>query len=286
MDAAWAAGITAFDTADAYGGGRSERAIGRWLARKGPSVRDRLVLSTKTFNPMGTGEDFGLAPARVRRQLESSLLRLGVDYVDLYLIHEWDDGVPIAETLGVLDELVHAGLVRAVGASNVDGRQLASALRASEDAGLARFEWVQNEYSLLAREPEPEVLPLCLEHGLGFTPYSPLGGGWLTGKYRRTEPPAAGSRMILRPGPYLHLETDETYDALERFGVRASGRGVEPATLAFAWVLSHPQVTAAMAGPRSPRQLEPALAALELELSASERADLAELFGSVPTAAS
>ena len=131
LDAAWEAGITTFDTADAYGGGRSESWIGDWLATKGQEVRGRIVLSTKTFNPMDEGEDHGLAPARVRRQLESSLRRLGVERVDMYLTHAWDSDVPVAETLGVFGELVAAGKVGAVGASNVDGAQLREALDAS-----------------------------------------------------------------------------------------------------------------------------------------------------------
>src|SRR6266540_7525309 len=128
MDAAWEAGITTFDTADAYGGGRSESWIGDWLRTKGAEVRDRIVLSTKTFNPMDEGEDRGLAPARVRRQLESSLRRLGVERVDMYLTHAPDPDVPVAETLGMLDELVRAGKIGAVGASNTGGAQLREAL--------------------------------------------------------------------------------------------------------------------------------------------------------------
>ena len=209
MDAAWEAGLTTFDTADAYGGGRSESYIGAWLRTKGPDVRENIVLSTKTFNPMDTGEDHGLAPERVKRQLETSLSRLGIERVAMYLAHDWDPDVPIAETLGALDELVRAGKVGAVGASNVDGAQLRAALEASDRDGTVRFEWVQNSYSLLDREAEREVLPVCAEHGLGFTPFSPLAGGWLTGKYRRGEPAPDGSRMTMRPEPYRHLVDDE-----------------------------------------------------------------------------
>jgi aryl-alcohol dehydrogenase-like predicted oxidoreductase len=202
MDAAWDAGITTFDTADAYGGGRSETWIGEWLRTKDASVRDAVVLSTKTFNPMDEGADHGLAPARVRRQLESSLRRLGVEHVRLYLTHDWDPDVPIAETAGVLDELRSDGKIGAYGLSNVDGPQLEEALAAGA------FGWVQNSYSLLDREAEREVLPLCAEHGLGFTPFGPLAGGWLTGKYRRGAEPPPGSRMTLRPEPYEHLRDD------------------------------------------------------------------------------
>jgi aryl-alcohol dehydrogenase-like predicted oxidoreductase len=208
MDAAWDAGIRTFDTADAYGGGRSETFIGDWLRTKGPAVRDELVLATKTFAPMDTGEDHGLAPARVRRQLESSLRRLGVERIDLYLTHAWDTDVPIAETAGVLDELVAAGTIGNYGLSNVGGPELREAL------GAGAFGWVQNSYSLLDREAEQEILPLCAERGLGFTPFSPLAGGWLTGKYRRGEPPPPGSRMTKRPEPYEQFNDPVIFDQL------------------------------------------------------------------------
>jgi aryl-alcohol dehydrogenase-like predicted oxidoreductase len=270
MDAAWEAGITTFDTADAYGGGRSEAWIGEWLAAKAPDVRERIVLSTKVFHPVeGDAGDRGLAPERVRRQLGGSLRRLGVERVDMYLTHEPDPDTPIAETLGVLDELVAEGLVGAYGVSNVDGAQLEEAL-----AG-GRPGWVQNSYSLLDREPEREVLPLCERNGLGFTPFGPLAGGWLTGKYRRGEPLPAGSRMTLRPEPYRHLDDDRVYDALEALARDAADRGATLPQLAFAWLLSDPRVTAVVVGPRRPGQLEPALAALDLRLSEAEREQLA-----------
>jgi aryl-alcohol dehydrogenase-like predicted oxidoreductase len=269
MDAAWAAGIDTFDTADAYGGGRSEQWIGDWIRERGV----RPILSTKVFNPMDEGADAGLAPARVRRQLESSLARLGVDHVDMYLTHEPDPDVPVAETLATLDELLHEGKVRAVGASNVDARGLVEAL-----AARPLYQWVQNSYSLLDREPERELLPLVRERGLGFTPFSPLAGGWLTGKYRRGAAAPAGSRMAQRPEPYLHLRDDRTFDALEELERRARDRSVDSATLAFAWLLAQPDVTAIIVGPRRPEHLEPALRALELELSQGEADELAALF--------
>jgi len=276
MDAAWEAGITTFDTADAYGGGRSETWIGDWLRTKGPDVRGRIVLSTKTFNPMDEGEDHGLAPARIRRQLESSLQRLGVERVDMYLAHAWDPDVPVAETLGVFGELVAAGKVRAVGASNVDGGQLREALAAKTPA---RYGWVQNSYSLLDREPEREVLPLCAEHGLGFTPFSPLGGGWLTGKYRRGETAPPGSRMTMRPEPYLHrLDDDSVWRGLDGLAAAAEERGTTPAALALAWLFADPRVTAVIVGPRRAEHLEPPLAALAAPLSERERAELSGLF--------
>jgi aryl-alcohol dehydrogenase-like predicted oxidoreductase len=249
MDAAWDAGITTFDTADAYGGGRSEAWIGDWLRTKDAAVREELVVATKTFNPMEEGSDGGLAPARVKRQVEDSLRRLGGERIPLYLTHAWDEDVPIAETAGALDDLVAAGKIGAYGLSNVDGEQLRQALAAG------RFAWVQDAYSLLEREVEAEVLPLCAEHGLGFTPFSPLAGGWLTGKYRRGEPPPPGSRMTTRPEAYAHLDTDEVFDLLERLRAEAAERGTTMAALAVDWLLANPVVTGVIVGPRSPEQL-------------------------------
>jgi aryl-alcohol dehydrogenase-like predicted oxidoreductase len=275
MDAAHGLGVTLFDTADAYGGGRSERALGRWMAERG----ERPVVATKVFNSVdGDPGDRGLARERILRQIEGSLERLGLESVDLYLIHDWDPDTPIEETLAAFDELVRAGKVGAVGASNVDAAQLRRALAASKERGLLRFEWVQNSYSLLERGDELEVLPLCAEHGLGYTPFSPLAGGWLTGKYRRGEPYPPGSRMTLRPDPYAAFEDKRTFDRLEALEAAARERETDMPTLALAWVLSHPLVTAAVVGPRRPEHLEPARAALELELSEAEREDLGSLF--------
>jgi aryl-alcohol dehydrogenase-like predicted oxidoreductase len=190
MDRAWELGITAFDTADAYGGGRSETWIGEWLRARGPSVASRIVLTTKTFNPMTEGADRGLSRSRVHRQIETSLARLGVERVALYMTHAFDTAVPQEETLLAFDELVRAGKVGAVGASNFTGEQLAEALELSELEGLTRYEWVQNTLNLLEQEDRETVLPVCREHMIGYTPFGPLAGGWLTGKYRRdAEPP-------------------------------------------------------------------------------------------------
>jgi aryl-alcohol dehydrogenase (NADP+) len=213
------------------------------------------VISTKTFNPMAAGADRGLAPARIRRQLESSLQRLGVERVDMYLTHDWDPDVPIVETAEVLDELVGAGKIGAYGISNVDGDQLGDAL------AVGAFGWVQNSYSLLDRAAEHDVLPICADRGLGFTPYSPLAGGWLTGKYRRGEEPQAGSRMATRPEPYLgFVDDDRVWALLDR--LRELG---DPATLAFAWLFAQPHVTAVIVGPRHPEHLSPAVTALQRE---------------------
>jgi aryl-alcohol dehydrogenase-like predicted oxidoreductase len=275
MDAATEAGITFFDTAASYGGGRSEAWVGRWRAERGADV----LLSTKVYwSVTGDPDDQGLSHDRILREVEGSLERLRAERIDMYLTHEPDPETPIEETLRALDELVRSGKVQAIGASNLDGEQLEEALETSERLGLARFEWVQDEYSLLQRGPEDDVLPICAREGLGFTPFSPLAGGWLTGKYRRGEPYPADSRMTLRPEPYSELETDRTFDALEDFEAAAANRGVEPAALAIAWVLSHPQVTSVVVGPRRPDHLQPALAAVQLQLSLQERDELAKLF--------
>jgi aryl-alcohol dehydrogenase-like predicted oxidoreductase len=272
LDAAWEAGITTYDTADAYGGGRSESYLGGWLRSRGPDVRDRIVLTTKTFNPMSEGADSGLAPERIERQIESSLERLGVDAVDLYLAHDMDFATPVAETIAAFEALVAAGKIRAYGGSNADADWLEEALRHGSPA------WVQNSYSLLERGDETSVLPVVAREGLGYTPFSPLAGGWLTGKYRRGEEPPAGSRMTLRPEPYAHLLDDGVFDGLEAFEAAAAERGTSPAALAIAWVLAQPQVTAVVIGPRRPEQLLPALEALELRLSPPEREQLAMMF--------
>ena len=267
MDAAWKAGITWFDTADAYGGGRSETYVGEWVRSRRP---DGLRITTKTFNPMDEGEDRGLAPARVRRQIDTSLARLGVDRVDLYLAHAWDPDVPLAEVAGVFEELVAAGKIGAYGLSNVDGPQLQQALAAGS------FAAVQDSYSLLDREVEDEVLPICAEHGLWFQVHSPLMGGWLTGKYRRDAPAPEGSRMTLRPGPYEFLRTDAVFDSLE-----ALERRGDPTRLALAWLLGDERLSVVI-GPRRPAQLEPALAAVAAPPTPEDRAALADEFRHVP----
>jgi len=275
MDTAWAAGVNVFDTAASYGGGRSESWVGDWRGERGAPV----VLSTKVFwSVSGDPSDRGLSRDRILRELDGSLARLRAEKVDMYLTHEPDEETPIEESLGALDEVARAGKVGAIGASNLEGPGLEKALATSERLGLARFGWVQNEYSLLRRSMEEDVLPICAREGLGFTPFSPLAGGWLTGKYRRGEAYPSGSRMTLRPDPYDDLVSDDTFDSLEEFAAEASARGVEPATLAIAWVLGHPQVTAVVVGPRRPEQLESALAATELDLTPQERAELAGLF--------
>jgi aryl-alcohol dehydrogenase-like predicted oxidoreductase len=268
MDAAWELGITAFDTADAYGGGRSETWIGRWMAARGR----RPSLTTKVFHSVvGDPADRGLACERILRQIGGSFERLGVDRVDAYLVHEPDPDTPIAETMEAFGELLRADRIGSIGASNIDRAWLEEAL------SVAPVSVVQNSYSLLDRESE-DVLSLCAERGLAFTAFGPLAGGWLTGKYRRGEPPLAGSRMTLRPDPYVHLDHNAVYDGLDRFEEAARDRDVDMPTLALAWLFSDPRVMAVVVGPRRPEQLTPAVAALALQLSEAERDELASLF--------
>jgi aryl-alcohol dehydrogenase-like predicted oxidoreductase len=268
MDRAWELGLTAFDTADAYGGGASETWIGEWVAATGR----RPVIVTKTFNPMRAGADRGLAAERIERQLASSLERLGVDAVDVYLAHAFDPETPVAETIGAFEAQRDRGAIKAYGVSNFDAAQLREAATAGRPAVL------QNSYSLLERHDEDEVLPLCREHGIGYMAFSPLAGGWLADRYRRGEKPPPGSRMATRPEGYEHLDDERTFAALAALAAAASDRGVSTAGLAVAWVLAQPDVTAAILGPRRPAHLDVVEEALRVELSAEEAAELAALF--------
>jgi aryl-alcohol dehydrogenase-like predicted oxidoreductase len=278
MDAACDLGITTFDTADAYGGGHSESWIGEWLATKDGAVRDATMIETKTFNPMDIGQDQGLSRTRILRQIETSLRRLGVERVALYLAHAFDMEIAQEETMHAFDELVRAGKVGAVGASNFTADQLAEAVEISELEGLARYEFVQNSHSLLDLDDTETVLPVCREHGLGYEAFGPLAGGWLTGKYRRGTPYPEGSRMTQRPEGYAKYTTDAVFDALEAFEREAFSRGVSMAGLALGWLASAPEVTAVVVGPGSVEHLEPVREALELELTAADRAHLRGLF--------
>ena len=278
MDAAWDLGITTFDTADAYGGGRSEAWIGEWLATKGSAVKDAVTIETKTFNPMDAGEDRGLSRHRIPRQLETSLERLGVERVALYMAHAPDDETPVEETMSAFDALVRAGKVGAVGASNFTAEQLAESVEISELAGLTRYEWVQNSFSLLDQSDADTVFPVCRERGLGFEAHSGIAGGWLAGRYRRGASYPEGSRMTQRPEGYRQFESETTFDALEAFEAEARERGVSMAGLAIAWLLGVPELTAVVFGPTRAEQLEPVGEALSLDLSTDEHTHLRGLF--------
>jgi len=262
MDAAWQAGITHFDTADAYGGGRSEAAIGRWIATRGA----RPQLTTKTYNPMASGADHGLAPARVARQLRSSMDRLGVDRVELYLAHDFDPDVPLTETFGAFEQARAEGAVGAYGVSNFGAAQLTAALAAGAPQA------IQNSHSLLDRRDGAGLLDLCAKRSIAYLAFGPLAGGWLTGKYRRGAPFPAGSRMTQRPEPYRGLVTGATYDALDRLRSLAGSRGISMAGLALAWLLADERVTQVVVGPGRPEHLAPVAEALRQPLTGPERA--------------
>jgi aryl-alcohol dehydrogenase-like predicted oxidoreductase len=265
MDAAFELGIDHFDTADAYGGGRSERAIGEWMRRRGV----RPTITSKTFNPMDAGEDHGLAPERIVRQLESSLERLGVESIDVYLAHEFDPDVPVAETVGAFEDLQSAGKIRTYGVSNFDAGQLEAALAAGQPQA------IQNEHSLLSRGDEAGVLPICERERVGYLVFSPLAGGWLTGKYRRGEAFPAGSRMTQRPDPYRAFLNDETFDRLDRLTEFARADDRTLPGLALAWLLADERVTQVVVGPGRPEHLAPVREALERPLSPAQREDVA-----------
>jgi aryl-alcohol dehydrogenase-like predicted oxidoreductase len=261
IDAALDAGITFFDTADVYGGdGASERLIGEALAGR----RDRVVLATKFGMAMSgdSGQPRG-SRAYARRALDASLERLRTDHVDLLYSHEPDGVTPLAETLGALAELADEGRIRAFGVSNLDAAQL----REAAAVGDPRLAALQNEYSLLERDAERELLPLCRRHGIGFVPYFPLARGMLTGKFRRGEPPPAGSRMADRPD----LLTAAVFDRLEALEAFASERGHTLLELAFAGLAAQPGVASVIAGAMSPEQVAANAAAGAWELSAEDR---------------
>jgi aryl-alcohol dehydrogenase-like predicted oxidoreductase len=266
MDAAWDLGLTHFDTADAYGGGRSETAIGRWIASRG----NRPGITTKTYNPMAADADHGLRPERIERQLHESLERLGVDHVELYLAHDFDPDVPLAETFGAFESHQAAGRIGAYGVSNFDQPQLEQAIQAGEPKA------VQNARSLLERADDA-LLPWCAEHGTAYLAFGPLSGGWLTGKYRRGAPFPEGSRMTQRPQPYESLVNDGTFDVLERLEGYARDRGHSPAGLALAWLLADERVTQVVIGPTKPEHLDPVSEALTYPLSDREREEVEAL---------
>ena len=267
VDAALDAGVTFFDTAEIYGnGGDSERFLGEVLDGR----RDMVVLATK----VGWGRETGDGSAEnVRRAIDGSLERLRTDYVDLYYLHKPDPSTPIAETLGALDELVRAGKVRAIGCSNFSAEQLAEADRVAREQGTARFTVLQNEYSLLERADDDDVLPLCLELGVSYIPYFPLASGLLTGKYRRGEPAPAGTRLEGREIADKRLARVEACTAF------AEERGHSIHELAICALASTPGVGSIIAGATKPEQVRANAAAVAAawQLSGRELAALAEI---------
>jgi aryl-alcohol dehydrogenase-like predicted oxidoreductase len=267
IDAALDAGITLFDTADIYGQGMSEDYIGRALEGR----RDRVALATKFGMPMEERpEESPGSRDYIRWAVEGSLRRLRTDVIDVYQQHRPDTTTPIEETLGALNELVEEGKVRFVGASNFSAEQIEAAEAAAQEAGTARFVSVQNEYSLIEREAEDEVLPTCEKLGVGFLPYFPLASGLLTGKYRRgeqaTEGRLAGQEIA-----------DARWDRAEALQEFAAARGVALLDLAFAGLLAQPAVTSVIAGATKPDQVRANVAAGGLELSPEDVEELRKL---------
>jgi aryl-alcohol dehydrogenase-like predicted oxidoreductase len=277
LDRALDAGINFFDTADVYPvppsietAGRTEEIVGRWLRGKRSSV----VLATKCRARVGPGpNDQGLSRAHVLDAVEASLRRLQTDHIDLYQVHSPDPETPLDETLRALDDLVRWGKVRYLGCSNFEAWRLCRALGVSERLRLARFDCVQPRYSLLYREIERDLLPVCAEEGIGVIAYNPLAGGFLTGKYRRGDPPPEGTRFAfggaageLYRGRYWH---DKLFDAVDRVKEVAEGCGATPAQVSVAWLLQQPAVTSAILGATRPEQLVESLKGAELTLDAS-----------------
>ena len=278
MDHAVESGINYFDTADSYGGGASERMIGAWLKER--KNRESIVLSTKVFYAIAEGpNDRSLSRRHIEAAIEGSLRRLQTDHVDLYVIMEPDPATPVEETLQVMNDLMRAGKVRHIGASNITAGQLREALAASDRLRLHRYQSVQNGYSLLDRSIEADLLPLASSEKIAVTPFSPTAGGLLTGKYRLGERPPPGSRIDLRPGPYQPLMNAGTFQAIDALRATAAERGVDMGALALAWVLSHPAVTAALIGSRRVEQFRPWLEAVDIHLSREERESLVAQMG-------
>jgi len=278
LDAAFEAGITFIDTADVYSrwvegnpGGVAESIVGEWLGQSA-GRRHRIVLATKVRGRMGEGpNDEGLSRVHIMRAVEESLRRLQTDVIDLYQLHSPDPGTPIDETLSALDDLVHQGKVRYIGCSNFKSWQLMQALWTSDRRGLVSFDCLQPHYNLLHRlEYEAELQAVCREYGLGVIPYSPLAGGFLTGKYKRGEaaPPdtrGAGSSRMARI-----MAEDRSWDVLQAMAGIAERSGGTVSQVALAWSMGQPGITSPIIGPRSLDQLSDNLAACELDLSAGE----------------
>jgi aryl-alcohol dehydrogenase-like predicted oxidoreductase len=284
MDKAYEAGVDFFDTADAYplGGdlaskGRTEEIIGRWLAGK----RDRIILATKCFAPTGPSPmDGGNSRKHIMSAVDASLRRLGTDYIDLYQLHGYDKNTPIDETLSALDDLVHAGKVRYIGCSNFLTYQLVRAVGRSETLGLARFDSVQPRYNLLFRQFEREMFPFCAEDGVGVIPYNPIAGGLLSGKHNGTAPPPAGTRFTLGSAGSMYQTRywhEREFDTVEELRKLAGQAGVPLVTLAVAWTLANPAITAPIIGASRSEQLDASIAAVGYPLDADLKTELDDL---------
>jgi aryl-alcohol dehydrogenase-like predicted oxidoreductase len=269
------AGGNFIDTADVYSHGVSEEIIGRWLARRGGP--GDLVIATKARFPMGDDPNrSGLSRAWLTRAVDDSLRRLGVETIDLYQAHCWDPATPLEETIATYEDLVRGGKVRYVGVSNFTGWQLQRAALLARQSGLTAIASLQPQYNLLSREMEWELVPVCLTEGIGILPWSPLGGGWLTGKYRREERPTGATRLGEDPErgveAYDRRNTERTWrvvDAVVEIAA-AHGDGSSPAQVAINWLLDRPAVTSVILGARTVSQLEDNLGAADWSLSAEE----------------
>jgi aryl-alcohol dehydrogenase-like predicted oxidoreductase len=282
LDRFVAAGGNFIDTADVYSRGRSEEIIGAWLADR-PAARDQIVLATKGRFPMGQGpNDAGLSRRALDRALTASLRRLRVDTVDLYQVHAWDPVTPIEETLRFLDDRVRAGAIRYVGLSNFTGWQVQKAVDVADFRGLARPVTLQPQYNLLAREIEWEIVPACVAEGLGLLPWSPLGGGWLTGKYLRDQRPTGATRLGENPERGVEAydrraRAERTWAVVDAVRAIAGERGVSMAQVALAWLVDRPAVTSVILGARTVEQLDDNLGAADLHLTPEETARLDEV---------
>jgi 1-deoxyxylulose-5-phosphate synthase len=265
------AGVTFFDTADMYSEGMSEEITGRLLRRLFPS-RDDYVLATKVYFPMGPGpNDRGLSRKHILAAIDASLTRLGVEYVDLYQIHRWDAETPIEETMAALDDVVRAGKARYIGASSMYAWQFARAQYAARAAGWTEFVSMQNHYNLVYREEEREMIPLCVDQGVGVVPYSPLARGLLAGSRER-----GGGRSTVRAGndPVAEMYDDSDFEVVDVVREVAGDRGLPPAQIALAWLLAKPAVTAAIVGATKLEHLEDAIAATDVALTDEDTARL------------
>jgi aryl-alcohol dehydrogenase-like predicted oxidoreductase len=267
------AGINFFDTADVYAGGMSEEILGKLIA----GCRDEVVIASKVFYP--TGQDVnaqGLSRRHIVRAVEASLQRLGTDRLDFYFVHAFDERTPIEQTLRALDDLQQQGKILYPAVSNWAAWQIATALGIAGKEGLARFELIQPMYNLVRRQAEVEILPLAQAEKIGVVTYSPLGAGLLTGKYGTGKRPESG-RLVenARYSDRYGLVTD--FATAEHFTAFAQEIGVKPATLAVAWAMSHPAVTAPIIGARNLTQLEDSLAALDVQMTEELREQISEL---------
>jgi len=270
------AGVNMIDTADVYSAGLAEEILGQALG----SARSDVLVATKARMPMGDGpNDAGLSRHHIIRAAEASLRRLGTDYIDLYQVHEWDGQTRLEETLTALDDLVRTGKVRYVGCSNYAAWQLMKALSISDARHLERFASQQVYYSLHSRDIETEIVPACIDQGVGILVWSPLAGGLLSGKYRRGQSAPAGSRHLTDwSEPPVHDE-DKLYDTIERAVAIGEAHGVSAAQVALAYLLGKPGVTSLIVGARTTEQLADNLAAADLELTADEIRSLDEVSG-------